>query len=255
MHTMRLTNKQIQDLLTDLRKQLKSVKATGTDLSINFKLPSIDDTKARLVIAGQAWRKILGLVQECTEEIAWHGTVEKSADIINDKKVYTYTITDVIVFPQTVTGCTVTSDETEYSMWLAQQPDDVFNALRFHGHSHVNMGVSPSGVDTTYQEDILNNLQDFYIFAIFNKKGDIWCAIYDVEDNVAFDNKDIEIVTPSTENTTWAKAAIKSFVKSYKATKKETKKKDDKKPEEDGYDYLYGYGAYADWRRAYYGQE
>ena len=48
-----------------------------------------------------------------------------------------------------------------------------------HGHSHVNMGTSPSATDTKLQEDHLAQLQDndFYIFLIVNKKREIWCTI------------------------------------------------------------------------------
>ena len=258
MHQMRLTNKQIQDIIVDLRKQLKNIKTMNNALSIDFKFPKQDREKAKLIIEEKAWRKITALVEECDEEIAWHGTVTKDKD--------TYTITDIIVFPQAVTGCTVTSDETEYSLWLANQPDEIFNKLRFHGHSHVNMGTSPSGVDTSYQEDILHNLKDFYIFAIFNKKGDHWCAIYDLESNMAYDKEDIELITPDTEMTDWAKQSIKEYVKSSKntsskATPKVAVKKQPKKTitdeimedmkSTDGYDY-YGYDYFGRYR---YGQE
>ena len=256
MHQMKLTNKQIQDILVEIRKQLKAFKTTKGTMSIDFKLPVHTTDKAKLIIEPQAWEKLIALVDECDKEIAWHGTVTKSRNV--------YTITDIYVFPQTVTGCTVTSDETEYSLWLAGQPDNVFNTLRFHGHSHVNMGVSPSGTDTNYQEDILRNLKDFYIFAIFNKKGDHWCAIYDVESNIAYDNKDIELITPNTGNTAWAKDAIKNFVKfpEQKAKAKAVKKQERKSitesiiedTDEDGYSYYSNYGYGYPWGGRY-GQE
>lgn len=244
MHQMRLTNKQIQEILNQMRKDLKNMKTRSENLNISYRFQPLKETqKARLVILPEAWEKLIALVDECDKEIAWHGTVTKTS--------HTYTITDIFVFPQTVTGSTVTSDETEYSLWLAQQPDQIFNSLRFHGHSHVNMGVTPSGVDTTYQEDILRNLQDFYIFAIFNKKGDTWCAIYDVEDNIAYDNKDIDIITPNTGNKPWAKDAIKNFVKTYSLTPKSVQKKDNKSKKDitqsiidDTDDDNYVYGGY-----------
>ena len=215
MHQMKLTNKQIQEILVNMRQQLKNFKTRESSLRIDWKMPDCEKEKAKLIILPVAWEKLIALVDECDKEIAWHGTVTRTDNV--------YTITDILVFPQTVTGCTVTSDETEYSLWIANQPDEIFNSLRFHGHSHVNMGTSPSGTDTTYQEDILRNLKDFYIFAIFNKKGDHWCAIYDVDNNVAYENKDIELVTPNTGNVEWAKEQIKSYVKSndYTARKRD----------------------------------
>lgn len=251
MHPMRLTNKQIQELLTDMRKQLKSFKTTTNALSMTFKFPAQDKPKAKVIIKLEAWLKMQSLIAECDKEVAWHGLVTKDGS--------TYTIEDILIFPQTVTGCTVTSDETAYSLWLAQQPDEVFNKIRFHGHSHVNMGVSPSGVDTSYQEDILINLNDFYIFGIFNKKDDNWMTIFDVEDNIVYEDNDIELVTPDAYAVPWAKAAIKEFVKETAvpkaATKKDTKKKTAQELREeeeyvyggygyDGYDYYGGLGRF-----------
>lgn len=272
MHQMKLTNKQIQEYLVEVRKYLKGIKTVADKYQLDIKLPCNKQEKARLIILQTAWEKMIALIDECDKEIAWHGIVTKTNN--------TYTISDILIFPQTVTGCTVTSDDTEYSLWLANQPDNVFNNLRFHGHSHVNMGVTPSGVDTTYQDDILKNLQDFYIFAIFNKKGDHWCAIYDVKDNIAYSNTDIELITPNTGDTAWAKEAIKNFVKfpetkvtqkrnnagKFVSNKTETKplvKKtlaeelqedlynpnDSRYYDRDGYEYGYGYPYYG----GYYG--
>lgn len=240
MHQMKLSNKQIQELITDVRKQLKALKTTSNTMNLSLKLPKQEHEKATLTIKLVAWLKLTALVDACDKEIAWHGTVTKEGN--------NYTIEDIYVFPQTVTGATVTSDETEYSLWVAQQPDAVFNKMRFHGHSHVNMGVSPSGVDTTYQEDILRNLQDFYIFGIFNKKGDNWCTIYDVEDNIVYEDSDIELITPEINAMTWAQKMIKEHVNIPKqVTKPKAATKTEKKSalqqrEED--DYIYGYGRY-----------
>ena len=231
MHQMRLTNKQIQESLADMRRQLKLFKTTGNAMNINFKFPEITEhPRAKLIIQLEAWLKMIALISECDKEIAWHGVVRKDR--------HTYIIEDILIFPQTVTGATVTSDETEYSLWLAQQPDEIFNKLRFHGHSHVNMGVSPSGVDTTYQDDIIRNLNDFYIFGIFNKKGDNWCTIYDVEDNIVYEDKDIDLITPDSNTIGWAQAAIKEYVNIPKAKKAATKKTPLEEKEEE--EYIYG---------------
>lgn len=249
MHQMKLTNKQIQDILTNVRKELKLFKTTGNVLNISYKFPRQERPVAKLVIELNAWMKMQALIDKCDKEIAWHGLVEKDNN--------TYTIKDIVIFPQTVTGATVTSDETEYSLWLAQQPDDVFNKLRFHGHSHVNMGVTPSGVDTAYQEDMIHNVQDFYIFAIFNKKGDNWCTIYDVQDNIVYEDTDIELHIPTASAEAWAEAAIKEYVNIPKPVKAKPKTKKGVTKDDDD-DYVYGSSAY-DYRYyggiGYYGQE
>lgn len=248
MYQMKLTNRQIQEILTDMRHQLKCFKSTGGKLQINYEMPEADVKTAQVIIEPKAWQKMEGLIQECDKEIAWHGLVEKKAK-------GEYVITDIIVFPQVVTGSTVTSDDTKYSMWLMNQPDEIFNKVRCHGHSHVNMGVSPSGVDTTYQEDILRNLNSFYIFMIWNKKGDNWCAIYDVESNIAYTDRDIEIISPGSGDQEWAKQMIKEYVNVPEPIKPKKKKEEktitDSVMEDiqDRYDY-YGAGYF----RRFYGQ-
>lgn len=209
-HPIRMTKEQIKDAMATFHKLLTDVKTPTGQVQLNYSLTAVEDTKATLKITELAWKKITALVDECSKEIAWHGTVHKDRN--------TYTIEDIIVFPQTVTGATVTTDETEYSMWLAQQTDEVFNHLRFHGHSHVNMGVSPSGTDLTYQSDMLKNVKDFYIYAIFNKKGANWCVIYDVEDNIVYEDSDIILDTPDTSATAWAKEQMEQYVQTYTPT-------------------------------------
>ena len=76
----------------------------------------------------------------------------------------TYLISDILVYPQEVTGSTVTTDQNEYEMWLMKQEDDVFNNIRMQGHSHVNMSTSPSSVDLNLYDGILSQLDsDMFI--------------------------------------------------------------------------------------------
>lgn len=73
--------------------------------------------------------------------------------------------------------------------------DDVFNNIRMQGHSHVNMGVTPSSVDTSLYDRLLDQLDDtmFYIFMIWNKKKDKTIKIYDLKKNVLFDTSDVTV--------------------------------------------------------------
>ena len=215
---LKLNNKAIKSALTDVRNLLTITKSTTGQFQFTYALPKVT-AEATLRFTDTAWKKLNALVAECDKEIAWHGVVTKTANV--------YCVEDILVFPQTVTAATVTSDETEYSLWLANQPDEVFNKLRFHGHSHVNMGTSPSGVDTQYQEDMLKNVKDFYIFAIFNKKGANWCTIYDVEDNIVYEDADITLDTPDTLIEVWAAEQIAQQVKTV-TTVANSKKKNTK---------------------------
>ncbi|MDE6150096.1 MAG: hypothetical protein K2F81_08405, partial [Ruminococcus sp.] len=98
---------------------------------------------------------------------------------------------------------TVNTDQEKYEMWLMGHDDDVFNNIRMQGHSHVNMGVTPSTVDTSLYERILDQLDDtmFYIFMIWNKKKDKTVKIYDLKKNVLFDTSDVTVETlPDSED-------------------------------------------------------
>lgn len=185
------------------KRKFKSDQSDG--VTLNFKLKEVkDDRKATLKFSEKSWIKIFSLVHTYSTEVEWHGVVER----VSENEFY---IGDVLIFPHKVTGSTVVSDQTEYEKWLDTLDNDTFNALRFHGHSHVNMGVSPSNVDTTYRYNILNNFGTpsatsdlFYIFLIFNKKGDISGEIYDLQNNALYSRStssdDINIVV---ENCDW----------------------------------------------------
>ena len=71
--------------------------------------------------------------------------------------------------------------------------DEVYNSLRFQGHSHVNMGVSPSNTDINHQEVIAKSLcdDDFYIFLIVNKRLDTNFFVYDKKTATTYKDKDI----------------------------------------------------------------
>ena len=167
------------------KRKFQNDQADG--VTLNFKLKEVkDDRKATITFSAQAYMKIFALVHTYSTEVEWHGVVERTA-------ADAFYIKDVLIFPHKVTGATVISDQTEYEKWLDALDNDTFNVLRFHGHSHVNMGVTPSGVDMTYRHNILNNFGTpsatsdlFYIFLIFNKKGDISGEIYDLQNNALY---------------------------------------------------------------------
>jgi hypothetical protein len=166
------------------------------------------DKTIKVVLTNEVMLKATALVQECDKEIAWHGIVNAN------KEESIYTIIDVVVPPQEVTGTTVNSDSNEWALWASQLSDDEFNNLRCHMHSHVNMGVFSSATDDDYQKDVVtkdSNL-DYYIFLIFNKKGEIFGRFYDVENNMMYDNKDVEVHIPVESPTIWAREQIKNMV-------------------------------------------
>lgn len=165
-------------------------KGNFKDNTISFKQKIVGNTneKADVFIEDKAYQKMFALVDHFSTEIAWHCLAKR-----DDKGKYT--ISDVIVYPQKVTGATVNTDQEKYQMWLFELPDEVFPLVRCQAHSHVNMATSPSGTDTNYYDQIVETLgdEDFFIFMILNKRRDIFCNIYDKKYNVMYESKDITI--------------------------------------------------------------
>ena len=210
MHKIRISEQDIKNQQKKLREQLSGIKtSTAASINVTVSLAVTDKEKALLEFTQEAMNKIKAFVRLCNKEIAWHGTVTKHTV---DKRTV-YTVNDVFMFPQIVTAATVKGVPDKYALWNAQLPNDIYNHMRFHGHSHVNMGASPSGVDTNYQEEMIETLEDFYIFLIINKRDDMWVKIVDVEDNIVYDKGDVEItVQGSTEIDDWASAQIEEFL-------------------------------------------
>lgn len=181
-----------QDILEQYTQEFYETLRTGkfSDGKVNFtKTLGTVDRKATVIFTEMAWQKMQTLVREFDKEVAWHGIAERC-----DEKD-TYLISDILVYPQEVTGATVTTDQEKYQMWLMSQEDEVFNNIRMQGHSHVNMGVTPSGVDLNLYENILEQLDEdmFYIFMIWNKRWDKTIKIYDIRENILFETADVTV--------------------------------------------------------------
>ena len=187
---IKLTPEYKDQIMKEFGEALSNAKFSDGKLSYTKIFNSVQ-RKATVYFTELAWLKMQTLVREFDKEIAWHGVAYRGDDPEKDE----YTITDILVYPQEVTGATVTADQSKYQMWLYSHDDDVFNNIRMQGHSHVNFSTSPSGVDTSWYESILNQLDDsmFYIFLIYNKKGDNTYLIYDMAKNVLFETADVTV--------------------------------------------------------------
>lgn len=215
MRHIKLTAQSIEEILAEVKKKLTSShnieEKVTYKIDMSAKKPAGVPENALIIMSPKAYYKMQSLVNACNKEVGWHGVVERGEDTEEEAVFH---LTDILVFPQEVTATTVTPDETEYSMWLSKLPDEVFNKLRFHGHSHVRMGVSPSGTDTQYQDQLLSQVNDFYIFGIFNKHGNKKLFIYDMEANALYEPEDIELTCLEiAKYEAWTETAIEKYVK------------------------------------------
>ena len=146
--------------------------------------------KAYVNFTAAAFAKMTMLIQYYSSEVAWHGVVHRSETEDN-----VFTIEDILVYPQVVTGTTVKTDQIPYQTWLYEHDDDIFNNIRMQGHSHPNFSTSPSTTDLAHQGDILKQMcdDDYYIFMIWNKKFERTITIYDMKNNTLYENADIVV--------------------------------------------------------------
>lgn len=191
-----------QTLIKKFTDYINNTKFTDNHINFSTNFEELTNTeqlaRPTVYIDAEAYLKMLLYIRDTDIEIAWHGTVER-----NQAKNY-YIIKDVFLYPQTITSVTVNTDQTEYNDWLQNiEDDDVFNNIRFQGHSHVNMGTTPSGTDLNMYNNFLQVLpkNDYYIFMIMNKSGSVNCFIYDLAKNLIYESKNIDIKIKTTTTT------------------------------------------------------
>jgi len=137
-------------------------------------------------IEPRAFQKMQQIVDECSLEVGWFCTVNKLANA-------DYLIDEVYLPEQEVTGTEtdIPADALEetYLAILAEGKDPSTMYAWFH--SHVNMGVSPSGQDETQVETFLQTCPVF-IRGIMNKQGHIKVDLYLRDEGIAYNAVPVE---------------------------------------------------------------
>ena len=160
--------------------------------------------KPRVLIPSDVYADMLTLVHNYSTEIGWQGFVRKSG-------ASTYVIDKILVYPQLVTGVTVTDDHEKYAAWIGQIDLDDLNKIRLYAHSHVNMAVNPSGTDLNQFDTYKNQTDDFYIMLIMNKRNELRIDIYEKARNRTYIGCEYLISYP--ENTTLLEEAKKQVTR------------------------------------------
>ncbi len=130
----------------------------------------------RVLLTRQAYNDMFILVDELSKEVGWIGSVEKLGR--------DYLIKEVFLLDQEshTTTCEITADGlSEWASEVLSSREDgmeVVNGLRFWGHSHVNMGTSPSAQDDTQMSIFSESCDDFFIRGILNKAGRMEFTLY-----------------------------------------------------------------------------
>lgn len=147
--------------------------------------------RAVVTFTREAYDKMMALVDHFDTEIGWHGLVSRT-----DRNHFV--IDDILVYPQTVSHTDVNTDQEGYDQWIMTIEGDDFNRLKFHGHSHVDMGVTPSATDLQHQGGIVAQLGNdgFYIFLIINKRREYTVKVYDAESNTLYEKDSVDIIIP-----------------------------------------------------------
>ena len=203
----------IEDILASVKEAIEEAIKTRSTRGIEISFEDLmgpipkDYIPPTIAITPEAYLKMNAIVQEYTkDEIAWHGVVERSKDGLK------YLIKDILVYPQLIAATTVDADEQEYPKWLMSQ-GALINQIRMQGHSHVNMGVVPSGVDEQYYTQMAEQVNDYYIFIIMNRRQELYIRFYDKENDVIVDKIPLHI---------WVKGqTLDTFIKNAKTLIKE----------------------------------
>jgi hypothetical protein len=157
----------------------------------------------RVGILSDALMKMFIYVQECSDEIGWLGTVQALESGRH------FIIDDVFLFDQQVHGATTEITPQGLASFgeelLAREDGfEIWNRMQMWGHSHVNMGITPSGQDDKQMDEFAQIGHDFFIRLICNKKGEMKLDFFNYKTGVVFIDVPWEIMATGEEEETLA---------------------------------------------------
>lgn len=182
--------------------------------------PKIENLAPILLIPREINEQIVYFVEKSKDECQWFHTVTKSVDNNN----IVYRIDNLFIPKQIVSGAEVESLGNTFEDLLKEikakynnvreQYNPILQSLTCWSHSHVNMGVTPSGTDIdTFKQMIENgtkyNKTQPQVMMILNKKNDVFSQCYDPELNVLFKNLPVYIEEPYEVDYSYVEEAVK----------------------------------------------
>lgn len=183
------------------RRGGKGKKGSATAFSYappkEFEPPSVFPTTAelltlptsnvpRILLTPSALFKCFVLTAKDVKEVGWLGFVRELPDNV-------FLVEDIVLLEQEVHGSTTEigiKGLEPFAEWLLSQPDgmELWNRVRFWGHSHGNMGVWGSVQDNDTVLEFGQGGSDFFLRGIFNRRGEINFSLYDWRRNLVFHN-------------------------------------------------------------------
>ena len=180
MKPINITEQVVADMAREFVQELYKTGRVKTD-SFSYKknFASVKKDAVEVNFTYEAYSQMFALIDHFDCEVAWRG-------IVNRIDKTHFQITKILLYPQTVTGTTVDTDQEEFSKWFQALPVETIRNLRFQGHSHVDFGVTPSSRDMEDQWRFIDGLKptSYQIFMIWNKKRQYNVRVIDLADNV-----------------------------------------------------------------------
>lgn len=180
------------------RKEMKyTVDTTSTTASgfVPIKGANKFPEEPNIFFTREAWVKQCHLVKICNKEVGWFALVEFH------EESNSFIIFELVIPKQEVTHVETAigkEDLADAATELIEAGKDTSKMYAWF-HSHVNMGVSPSGQDEYQVEDFLEDLADqpeipAFIRGIQNKAGALKLDVYYIQQGIAYQNLDYEIL-------------------------------------------------------------
>lgn len=149
-----------------------------------------------VVVELEAYKKMKCYIDLCNKEVGWLGTAYKYGNEIR--------ITDVFLFDQEVhaTTCELTPAgiaDFVTNLYMSMESDEameISNNLTCWGHSHVNMGVSPSGQDDIQLRSFASSGHEWFLRVIGNKRGEFEYTYIDYNNGIEIRDVDWRIDIP-----------------------------------------------------------
>jgi hypothetical protein len=147
-----------------------------------------------ILITPEAYNDMFVLIDEARTEVSWLGAVQRLGD--------DFLIHEVFLPEQECTSSTTEMTEeglTKLATELLERPDgmELWNSVRFWGHSHVRMDVFASGPDNDQMSLFKEQVKDdWFIRGIFNKDGSAKFWLFHLSSGIVINDVPWSIYSP-----------------------------------------------------------